>query len=146
VDGLSYRGMLRLLAGNLEQAIGDLTASLGLARRGATLTLGLRAYFYLALAQYLAGAWDDVLLTVEQGLSAAAIHPRRFDLPLLHLAAVTVPAGRGAAEEAERHARLADEAAASVDYGRERVYAAVARALICQAAGDYLGDSRSAGP
>ena len=139
VDGLSYRGMLRLLAGDLGQAIGDLTASLGLARRGATLTLGLRAYFYLALAQYLAGAWDDVLLTAEQGLSAAAIHPRQFDLPLLHLAAVTVPAGRGAAGEAEQHARLADEAAASVDYGRERVYAAVARALICQAAGDYLG-------
>ena len=46
VDGLSYRGMLRLLAGDLGQAIGDLTASLGLARRGATLTLGLRAYFY----------------------------------------------------------------------------------------------------
>jgi DNA-binding CsgD family transcriptional regulator len=146
VDGLSYRGMLQLLAGDLGQAIGDLTVSLGLARRGATLTLGLRAYFYLALAQYLAGAWDDVLLTVEQGLSAAAIHPRRFDLPLLHLAAVTVPAGRGAAEEAERHARLADEAAASVDYGRERVYAAVARALICQAAGDYLGMADALGP
>jgi DNA-binding NarL/FixJ family response regulator len=146
VDGLSYRGMLRLLAGDLGQAIGDLTASLEMARRGATLTLGLRAYFYLALAQYLAGAWDDVLLTADQGLSAAAIHPRRFDLPLLHLAAVTVPAGRGAAEEAERHARLADEAAASVDYGRERVYAAVARALICQAAGDYLGMADALGP
>ena len=146
VDALSYRGMLRLLAGDLGQAIGDLTASLEMARRGATLTLGLRAYFYLALAQYLAGAWDDVLLTAEQGLSAAAIHPRRFDLPLLHLAAVTVPAGRGAAEEAERHARLADEAAASVDYGRERVYAAVARALICQAAGDYLGMADALGP
>ena len=128
------------------QAIGDLTASLGLARQGATLTLGLRAYFYLALAQYLAGAWDDVLLTVEQGFSAAAIHPRRFELPLLHLAAVTVPAGRGAAEEAERHARLADEAAASVDYGQERVYAAVARALVCQAAGDYLGMADALGP
>ncbi len=146
VDALSYRGMLRLLAGDLEPAIGDLTASLGLARRGATLTLGLRLYFYLAVAQYLAGAWDDVLLTVEQGLSAAAIHPRRFDLPLLHLAAVTVPAGRGAAEEAERHARLAEEAAASVDYSRERVFAAVARALICQAAGDYLGMADALGP
>jgi ATP/maltotriose-dependent transcriptional regulator MalT len=138
--------MLRLLAGDLGQAIGDLTASLGLARRGATLTLGLRAYFYLSLAQYLAGAWDDVLLTAEQGLSAAAIHPRRFDLPLVHLAAVTVPAGRGAAEEAERHARLAEEAAASVDYSRERVFAAVARALICQAAGDYLGMADALGP
>jgi DNA-binding CsgD family transcriptional regulator len=146
VDALSYRGMLRLLAGDLGPAIGDLTASLGLARRGATLTLGLRAYFYLSLAQYLAGAWDDVLLTAEQGLSAAAIHPRRFDLPLVHLAAVTVPAGRGAAEEAERHARLAEEAAASVDYSRERVFAAVARALICQAAGDYLGMADALGP
>ena len=139
IDGLSFRGVFRLLAGDLGLAIGDLTASLGLARRGATLTLGLRAYFYLALAQYLAGAWDDVLLTAEQGFSAAAIHSRRYELPLLHLAAGCVPAGRGAAEEAERHAALAEQAAASVDYGQERVYAGMARALVCQASGDYLG-------
>jgi DNA-binding CsgD family transcriptional regulator len=139
IDGLAFRGVFRLLAGDLGPAISDLTAGLGLARRGAALTLGLRTYCYLALAQYLAGAWDDVLLTVEQGFSAAAIHSRQFELPLLHLAAVGVPAGRGAAEEAERHARLAQEAAASVDYGQERVYAGMTRALVCQAAGDYLG-------
>ncbi len=139
VDGLSFRGVFRLLAGDLEQAVTDMTASLRLARRGATLTLGLRAYFYLALAQYLAGMWDDVLLTAEQGFSAAAIHSRRYELPLLHLAAGCVPAGRGEAEEAERHAVLAEEAAASLDYGQERLYAAMARALVCQAAGDYLG-------
>jgi hypothetical protein len=146
VDGLSARGSLRLLAGDLGQAIGDLTASLGLARRGATMALGLRPYFYLALAQYLAGAWDDVLLTAEQGFSAAAIHSRRFELPLLHLAAGCVPAGRGSAEEAERHARLAEEAASSVDYGQERVYAAMARALVCQASADYLGMASALGP
>jgi DNA-binding NarL/FixJ family response regulator len=139
IDALSFRGTYRLVAGDLGDAVGDLTASLGLVRRGATLTLGLRAYFYLAMAQYLAGAWDDVLLTAEQGFSAAAIHSRRFELPLLHLAAMCVPAGRGAAAEAERHARLAEEAAASVDYGQERVYAGMARALTAQAAGDYLG-------
>jgi DNA-binding CsgD family transcriptional regulator len=139
VDGLSFRGVFRLLAGDLDRAISDLTASVKLARRGATLTLGLRAYFYLALAQYLAGAWDDVLLTAEQGFSAAAIHTRRYELPLLHLAAGCVPTGRGAADEAERHARLAEEAAASLDYGQEKLYAAMARALVCQAAGDYLG-------
>jgi DNA-binding CsgD family transcriptional regulator len=139
VDGLSFRGVFRLLAGDLDQAVTDMTASLRLARRGATLTLGLRAYFYLALAQYLAGAWDDVLLTAEQGFSAAAIHTRRYELPLLHLAAGCVPAARGVAEEAERHAALAEEAAASLDYGQERLYAAMARALVCQASGDYLG-------
>jgi len=146
VDGLSFRGVFRLLAGDLGQAVTDLTVSLKLARRGATLTLGLRAYFYLALAQYLAGAWDDVLLTAEQGFSAAAIHTRRYELPLLHLAAGCVPAGRGQAEEAERHARLAEEAAASLDYGQERVYAAMARALVCQASGDYLGMADAFGP
>ena len=139
VDGLSFRGWFRLLAGDLDPAATDLAASLKLARRGATLTLGLRAYFYLALAQYLAGAWDDVLLTAEQGFSAATIHSRRYELPLLHLAAGCVPAGRGAIEEAERHARLAEEAAADLDYGQERLYAAMARALVCQAAADYLG-------
>jgi len=146
VDGLSFRGVFRLLAGDLGQAVTDLTVSLKLARRGATLTLGLRAYFYLALAQYLAGAWDDVLLTAEQGFSAAAIHTRRYELPLLHLAAGCVPAGRGQAEEAERHARLAEDAAASLDYGQEQVYAAMARALVCQASGDYLGMADAFGP
>jgi DNA-binding CsgD family transcriptional regulator len=139
VDALSFRGVFRLLDGDLGLAVTDLTASLKLARRGATLTLGLRAYFYLALAQYLAGAWDDVLLTAEQGFSAAAIHSRRYELPLLHLAAGCVPAGRGQAEEAERHAALAGEAAASLDYGQEKLYAAMARALVGQASGDYLG-------
>ncbi len=139
VDGLSFRGVFRLLAGDLGPAVSDLTASVRMARKGATITLGLRAYFYLALAQYLAGAWDDVLLTAEQGFSAAAIHARRYELPLLHLAAACVPAGRGMAGEAERHARLAEEAAASLDYGQERLYAAMARALVCQASGDYLG-------
>jgi len=139
VDGLAFRGWYRMLAGDLSLAVGDLAASLRLARRGATLTLGLRAYFYLALAQYLAGAWDDVLLTAEQGFSAAAIHARRYELPMLHLAAGCVPAGRGADAEAERHAALAEEAAARLDYGQERLYAAMARALVCQAAGDYLG-------
>ena len=139
VDGLAFRGWYRLLAGELGQAVADLAASLRLARRGATLTLGLRAYFYLALAQYLAGAWDDVLLTAGQGFSAAEIHARRYELPLLHLAAGCVPAGRGAAADAERHARLAEQAAASLDYGQEKLPAAMARALVCQAAGDYLG-------
>jgi DNA-binding CsgD family transcriptional regulator len=146
VDGLSFRGVFRLLAGELGPAIRDLAASLKLARQGATLTLGLRAYFYLALAQYLAGAWDDVLLTAEQGFSAAAIHARRYELPLLHLAAGCVPAGRGMTGEAERHAGLAEEAAASLDYGQERLYAAMARALVSQAAGDYLGMATALGP
>ena len=146
LDGLTYRGMLRLLAGDPGQAISDLTGTLRHARRGATLPLGLRAYFYLAMAQYLAGEWDDVLLTAEQAFSAAAIHSRRFELPLLHLAAGCVPASRGAVEEAERHARLAEAAAASADYGQERLYAGMARALVCQAAGDYLGMADALGP
>jgi DNA-binding CsgD family transcriptional regulator len=66
------------------------------------MALGLRACFFLALAQYLAGAWDDVLVSAGQGRSALAIRPRRYELPLLHLAAGCVPAGRGAGKEAER--------------------------------------------
>jgi DNA-binding CsgD family transcriptional regulator len=145
-DGLAFRGVFSLPAGDLSQAVSDLTASLKLARRGATLTWGLRPYCYLALAQYLVGAWDEALLTAEQGFSAAAIHGRRFELPLLHLAAGCVPAGRGAAEEAERHAQLAEEAAASLDYSQERVYAAMARALVCQASGDYPGMAGALSP
>jgi DNA-binding CsgD family transcriptional regulator/tetratricopeptide (TPR) repeat protein len=146
VDALSYRGVLRLLSGDLDRAVADLTASVAMVNRGVPPTLGLRAYFYLALAQYLAGRWDDLLLTAEQGLSAASIHHRRYELPLLHLAAACVPAGRGLMQEAERHAQLAEQAAASMDYMQERVYAAMARALVCQATGDYLGMADALGP
>jgi DNA-binding CsgD family transcriptional regulator len=146
VDALAYRGVFRLVAGELGQAISDMSASLKMVRRGATLAVGLRPYGYLALAQYVAGAWDDALLTAEQGLSAAVISPRRYDLPLLYLAACCVPTGRGAAEEAERYARLAEEAAASLDYGQEKMYAAMARALVCQASADYLGMADALGP
>jgi DNA-binding CsgD family transcriptional regulator len=138
VDALSFRGVFHLLEGDLGQAVRDLSASLVLVRRGATVTLGLRAYFYLALAQYLAGEWDDVLLTADQGFSAASIHSRSYEFPLLNLAAGCVPASRGAAE-AEEYARKAEAAAASLDFGQEKVYAAMARALIFQTAGDYLG-------
>jgi DNA-binding CsgD family transcriptional regulator len=137
--GLSWRGVFWLLAGDLGQAVRDLTANLKMARQGVTVFSGLRPYCYLALAQYLAGAWDDALLTCEQGFSAATINLRHYELPQLHLAAACVPAGRGASAEAERHARLAEEAAASLGYGQERVNAAMARALVCQAAGNYLG-------
>jgi ATP/maltotriose-dependent transcriptional regulator MalT len=146
VDALSFRGVFHLLGGDLGRAVSDMIASVTMVRRGATLFLGLRAYCYLALAQYLAGQWDDVLLTAEQGLSASAIHTRRFELPMLRLAAACVPAGRGAAEEAERHTRLAEEAAASLDYPQERLYAAMARALVSQASGDYLGMADALNP
>jgi ATP/maltotriose-dependent transcriptional regulator MalT len=108
--------------------------------------LGLRGCCYLALAQYLTGEWDEVLLISEQGFSAAVIHSRRYELPMLHLAAACVPAGRGMTEEAEQHARLAAEAVASLDYGQERLYAAMARALVRQASGDYLGMADALGP
>jgi len=146
LERLAYRGVFRLLAGDLSLALRDIAASLKKARTGSQRTVALRSYCTLTLAQYLAGAWDDALLTAEHGLSLSAIHSRRYDLPLLHMAAVCVPAGRGAADEAERHARLAGEAAASLDYRQEHLFAAMARALVCQAAGDYLGMAEALGP
>ncbi len=146
VDALSYRGVLRLLSGDLRPALSDLAASVAMINRGAPPSLGLRAYFYLAMAQYLTGHWDDVLLTAEQGLSAASIDQRRFELPLLHLAAACVPAGRGLGAEAERQARQAVAAATSVDYTQERVYAAMAQALVAQGRGDYLAMADALGP
>jgi ATP/maltotriose-dependent transcriptional regulator MalT len=143
---LAWRGTFWMAAGDLGRAVTDMTTGLTMVRRGAPLTLGLQPYAYLALAQYLAGSWDDALLTCEQALSVAAIRSRRSQLPLLHLAAACVPAGRGAAGEAEPHALAAEEAAASLDYSHERLYAAMARALICQTAGDYLGMADALGP
>ena len=57
-----------------------------------------------------------------------------------------MPAGRGLTQEAERQARLAADAAANLDYGQERIWAAMAQALACQAAGDYPGMARALGP
>jgi DNA-binding CsgD family transcriptional regulator len=139
VDALSFRGVFHLVAGQLDLAVRDLEVSVRLVREGASFTLGLRAYLFLALAQYLSGTWDEVLLTAEQALSEAVVRSRRYELPFLHLAAVCVPAGRGAAEEAEQHAALAEAAAADLPHGQERVYAGMARALTCQAAGNYPG-------
>src|SRR6202044_4115511 len=52
----------------------------------------------------------------------------------------------GLTQEAERQARLAADAAAGLDYGQERIWAAMAQALACQAAGDYPGMARALGP
>ncbi|HTT90665.1 MAG TPA: AAA family ATPase [Acidimicrobiales bacterium] len=146
VDSLCWRGVCRFLVGDLQGAISDLSGGLLMVRKGATITSGLRAYANLALVQYLAGKWDDALVTVEQGFSVAAVRPRRPELPLMHLAATCVAAGRGLADEAEAHASAAEEVAASLRYGQEMVYAAVARALCCQAVGDYLGMADALGP
>ena len=146
LDALSFRGVFHLLVGHLEPAVRDLGASVRLVRQGATFTLGLRAYLYLALAQYLSGDWDAVLLTAEHALSEAAVHPRRYEVPLLHLAAACVPASRGALEEAEQHASLAEAAAADLPYGQERLYAGMARAFACQGAGNSAGMARALEP
>jgi DNA-binding CsgD family transcriptional regulator len=143
---LAWRGTLWMLAGDLGRAVTDLTTALKMVRGGAPLNLGLQPYAYQTLAQYLAGRWDDALLTCEQAFSAAAIRSRRYELPLLHLAAACVPAGRGAASEAEQHALAAEEAAANLDYSLVRLQAAMARALVAQAAGDYLGMADALGP
>ena len=50
-DGLSFHGMFRLLAGDLNGAVSDLSASVGLARREAGFRAGLSVHCYLALAQ-----------------------------------------------------------------------------------------------
>jgi DNA-binding CsgD family transcriptional regulator len=142
---MSCRGMFRLLAGDLNGAVSDLSASVGLARQEADFRAGLSGHCYLALAQYQAGAWDDALITSERA-GAGAGQARRYELPLLHLAATCVPAGRGLTQEAEQQARLAADAAAGLDYGQERIWAAMARALACQAAGDYPGMARALGP
>ncbi|HEV3295816.1 MAG TPA: AAA family ATPase [Streptosporangiaceae bacterium] len=143
---LAWRGTLRMVAGDLGRAVTDMTTALKMVRGGAPLNLGLQPYAYQALAQYLAGRWDDALLTCEQAFSAAAIRSRRYELPLLHLAAACVPAGRGAASEAGQHVLAAEEAAASLDYSLVRLQAAMARALVAQAAGDYLGMADALGP
>ena len=146
VDALAFRGVFHLVAGQLDLAVRDLGVSIRLVREGAGFTLGLRPYLFLALAQYLSGAWDGVLLTAEQALSEAVVRSRPYELPFLHLAAACVPAGRGAAEEAEQHAALAEAAAADLPHGQERVYAGMARALSCQAVGDYPGMARALDP
>jgi DNA-binding CsgD family transcriptional regulator len=139
IDSLSWRGACRFLVGDLNGAISDIAGALLRVRKGATITSGLRVYGYLAVVQFLAGKWDDALITAEQGFSLATIRPRRPELPLMHLAAGCVAAGRGMTAEAEDHARSAEEVAGSLKYRQETVFAAVARALVCQAAGDYLG-------
>jgi DNA-binding CsgD family transcriptional regulator len=146
VDGLAFRGIFRLTAGELPESVRDLRTSVQLARQGAIFTLGLRGYFALTMAQYLTGAWDDALLTADQAFSAAGIHARRYEIPSLQLAAGCVLAGRGASAAAERHAELADQAAESLDYGQERLYAAMLRALVGQASGDYAAMTAALGP
>jgi DNA-binding CsgD family transcriptional regulator len=56
-----------------------------------------------------------------------------------------VPAGRGAIADAEQHVKLAEAAAETLDYGQERLYAGMARALLCQALGDYQGMAAALG-
>jgi DNA-binding NarL/FixJ family response regulator len=70
VDGLSFRGVFHLVAGDLGQAVSDMTASLKMARRGANMTLGLRTYLRRAHTLFLALRAAPFIARTEQELAA----------------------------------------------------------------------------
>ena len=136
VDGLAFRGVFRLLAGDLGQAVSRPHRQPQAGPQG-------RHHDPRPAGLLLSGAGPVPGRRMGRCTAhlRAGVLGRRHPRPPLRAAAAASGGGLrasragAAAAEAERHARLAEEAAASLGYGQERVYAAMARALVCQADG-----------
>ncbi|WP_175409901.1 AAA family ATPase [Streptomyces sp. TRM64462] len=139
-DDLLWRGLLRLDAGRLAAAGGDLSAVVQRLKE-ATVTpfAGTRALHGLALVRYFQGSWDEAAALVDQSLSVTRAEGRLWDLAPAHMAAALLTAGRGEGDRAAGHARRAHEAAQRSGAQQDVVAAAVAEAAVAHARGDHAG-------
>jgi len=135
LDPMIARGLLSLWAGNVEQAIADLTPVVRLTRHGpAHLNLGASAY--LAEAQYRAGDWDTAISEAETGIALALDLDHVRTVPLLHAAAAAPRADRGEFEAATAHVERALASSEQVGDMQTMLWARTAAARLGRARGD----------
>lgn len=135
-DILAARGMVELWLDELPQAHRHLSMAFARARSGESVRV-TQALGFLSETEHRLGRFDEAAVHAELAVQAAHDAGRVWDLPLLHSLAVYPYAARGDFEDAEKHARAADDWAEIVPIPGFHGFAANARAAIALARGDY---------
>jgi DNA-binding CsgD family transcriptional regulator len=128
-DALTFRGVARLWAGDLPAAAEDLALAVNRISAGTQVRFPCWALAFLAETEFWLGSWDDARSHAELAVTLATDVDRRYDLALVHSAAVPVAACRGDWATADGHARAAEQAARMFG-GLAAVLAASARGIL----------------
>jgi len=133
----ALRGMLALWSGQERLAEANLSAVLRDAPPGLLLQGRLMLQTGLAEALYRLGDWDGAASQAELAISLAEDAGIQLGLGMTYAVAGYVSAGRGLWELAESQVAIASSSAEMLPWWGSRAYAAVARATLAQARGDY---------
>ncbi|WBQ06487.1 ATP-binding protein [Kribbella sp. CA-293567] len=139
LETLGCRGAIRAMAGLVEEARDDLAEVVRRQDAGTPMLSGVLPHCYLAAVQYRLGEWDESVLTMRSASLLALGDEPVLNEAIQHLAASLVPSARGDWKIAEDLVRRATAAAHRVGGSRDLRYAAMARALLCQARNDFRG-------
>ncbi|MEU6062527.1 LuxR C-terminal-related transcriptional regulator [Streptomyces sp. NPDC047097] len=135
-DALTHRGTLRMLAGDLTGALGDLSAAarrrhLGMSRISVTAPL-----LYAVWCHFLLGEWREAARTVSVAFDVARTAGRSVDFFALHCLGAMLHSFSGRAEEAAADLHEAAELALSADMAGPSFHLAASRAVREFCAGD----------
>lgn len=136
-DALALRGVFRLFADELHEAVADLSTAAARLRAGAPLLFGCQTLSYLADATYRLGLWDESVVYGELAVSLAHDTEANWGLGFVHAAAALVPAVRGEWPVARAHTSAACDAALAQGAGSAIATAATARAVLAAAEQDF---------
>ena len=128
-DALSFRGVARMCAGDLQGAVADLALAVNRISAGVQVRFPCPALAFLAGTEFRLGCWDDARGHAELAVALAGDGDRAYDLALVHSAAVPVAACRGDWAAADGHVRAAERAARTFG-GFAAILAASARGLL----------------
>ena len=134
---LVARGIVRVIAGDLDPAVSDLTAVAGRLRSGTCVPHAGLAMSMLAEAEFRLGAWDDAACHAELAVTLTREAGRDGDLSLVHATASLVPAGRGDWVTAAAHVDAAGTVARTSGAALGIVAWATSRASLAMARADH---------
>ncbi|MBV1853542.1 AAA family ATPase [Catellatospora tritici] len=137
LDGLVARGMVRLWTDDLDGAYVDLSGAVERAVRGEPLRVG-QALAYLGETEYRRGNVAEAVLHTALAVGDAEANARVWDYSLVH-ALATYPLAAQGDPGAVRHMEQARDWAGRIGSRAALTYAALARAAVCDAAGDTAG-------
>jgi DNA-binding CsgD family transcriptional regulator/tetratricopeptide (TPR) repeat protein len=124
---LLVRGVLKMVADDLENARADLAGAATTALRRGSLQTAADALDWLGTAEYYSGAWDDAVLHAERALLIYSESERPFKA-FNPSALVAVSAARGDWARAEQH--TSEMATQPVDYEMAVLNTAIAHAQL----------------
>ncbi|MEU9706208.1 AAA family ATPase [Streptomyces sp. NPDC047981] len=133
---LAWRGLYRVLAGDLRTGITEARRSLALTRHSSVPSIDDVAHFSLALSLFLEGAWDEAAVHADQTSSIAFTQEKVWSYALAHTAGAVIASARGDWPRAEKRIQDLDDAVRIYGPDQYLVYTAIARGTLAQAQND----------